>query len=162
MPHRLSLLLIAVLSVAGCAEGQKPNPGKRAEMTGKPSLYNRLGGEEAIARVVDDFIANVVADPQIKESHRKHFVEGDVKRLKRLLIDQTGEATGGPQKYTGKNMKDAHRGMGIDDGDFNALVDDLRRALDSNKAAPADRDELLKMLETMRPDVVEKKDAPNP
>src|SRR5262245_16636934 len=122
----------------------------------KPKLYDRLGGAKAVAKVVDDFIANVVADPRIKPAHKKHFM-GDTSALKKKLIDQVGEATGGPQKYTGKNMKDAHKGMGISNADFDALLDDLRKALNDNKAAAADRDELLAMLEKMRRDVVEAK-----
>jgi len=144
-------LLLALL--VGCTEGQKANPATRAA-----SLYERLGGEKAIAKVVDDFVANVVADTKIKKKHKDHFEKGDVAGLKRKLIDQIGQATGGPQKYTGKNMKDAHKGLGIDDADFDALVADLRKALDDNKAAAADRDELLKMLAPMRADVVEKAD----
>jgi hemoglobin len=147
----LALLPLLLTGLAGCTEGQKPNPAKRA-------LYERFGGEKAITKVVDDFVANVVADPKIKERHKEHFKKGDVAGLKKKLIDQIGEATGGPQKYTGKNMKDAHKGLGIDDDDFDALVADLRKALDDNKAAAADRDELLDMLGKMRPDVVEKGD----
>jgi len=151
MRHPLPLALIAVCCLQGCTEGQKPTPLRRAT-----SLYERLGGEKAIAKVVDDFVANVVADEQIKEAHKKHFREGDVAALKKKLLDQIGEATGGPQKYTGKNMKDAHAGLGVTDKDFNALVADLVKALETNKVGKAEQDELLKMLNGMRGDVVEK------
>jgi hemoglobin len=151
MFHRLVLPLLLLASLAGCMEGYKPTPLKRTQ-----PLYARLGGDKAIARVVDDFVANVVADERIKEAHKKHFREGDVAGLKKKLIDQIGEATGGPQKYTGKNMKDAHQGLGITDQDFDALVADLVKALDQNKVGPAEKDELLALLGKMRPDVVEK------
>jgi hemoglobin len=144
----LPWLLLLVL--AGCMEGQKPTPQQ------KKSLYERLGGEPAIARVVDDFVAEVVADPKIKDRHKKHFMADDVGVLKKKLIDQIGEATGGPQKYTGKNMKDAHKGLEITNADFDALVGCLERALDRNKVGKAEKDELLGKLAGLRKDVVEK------
>jgi hemoglobin len=122
------------------------------------SLYQRLGGGDAITKVVDDFVAIVAADDNIKEKHRKHFMIGDVAALKKKLVDQVGEATGGPQKYTGKNMKDAHKGLEITNKDFDALVADLVKALDKNGVAEDDKKELLTMLGTMRKDVVEKED----
>jgi hemoglobin len=134
---------------SGCVEGRKDTPARR-------TLYERMGGEQAIVAVVDDFVENVVADPKIKEIHKKHFREGDVAGLMQKLIDQIGEATGGPQQYKGKDMKTAHKGLGITDADFDALVDDLIKALDKNHVARADRDELLKMLGGMRKDIVEK------
>jgi hemoglobin len=151
MFRRLVLLLLVVAPLAGCMEGYKPTPLKRTA-----SLYTRLGGDKAIAKVVDDFVANVVADEQIKEAHKKHFREGDVAGLKKKLIDQIGEATGGPQRYTGKNMKDAHQGLGITEKDFDALVADLVKALDQNKVGAAEKEELLAMLGKMKPDIVEK------
>src|SRR5262249_14428619 len=169
MLNRSSFALLLIVAL-GCTEGQKPSPLQRAAGTkpsavtvkpaetppaAKPSLYERLGKEEAITKVVDDFVANVVADENIKERHKKHFMEGDVAGLKKKLVEQIGEATGGPQKYTGKNMKDAHKGLGITDADFDALVGDLVQALDRNKGPPADKDALLNLLARMRTDVVE-------
>ena len=161
---RRFLLPGLALCLLGCAEGQKPSVQKRdpAEKVNatpavkKPSLYDRLGGEKAVVKVVDDFCTITAADERIDLKHRKHFKEGDVAVLKKKLVDQVGQATGGPQQYTGKDMKEAHKGLGLTDQDFDALLDDLTKALDQNKAAPADRDELLGMLKTMRKDVVEK------
>ena len=142
-------LLIAMLLLPGCMEASKPSPLKR-------SLYDRLGGEKGITKVVGDFVANVAADPDIKEKHKRHFQEGDVAALKKKLIDQIGQATGGPQKYTGKDMRSAHKGLAITDKDFDALVADLVKALDNNGVGNADKDELLTMLGGMRGEVVEK------
>jgi hemoglobin len=148
--YRLSLLLLVPFVLTGCMEGTKSSPAKRPV-----PLYDRLGGEKGIVSVVNDFVANVVADPNIKEKHKKHFMEGDVAGLKKKLVDQIGEATGGPQKYMGKNMKDAHQNLGISDADFDALVADLVKALDNNKVPKAEKDELLGMLAPMRKDIVE-------
>ncbi len=150
MTRRTALCVCLLLALSGCSEGEK----KTADLSRRP-LYERLGGAKAIARVVDDFVANVVADPKLRQTHKEHFEKGDVAALKKKLIDQIGEATGGPQKYTGKNMKDAHRGLAISRDDFDALVGDLRKALDANQVSPANRDELLGLLGKMRDDIVE-------
>jgi hemoglobin len=151
MSARPPLVLGVFILLAGCIEGQKETPLKR-----QPTLYERLGGEPAIVLVVNDFVTIVAADDRIREQHRKHFMEGDVAGLKKKLVDQIGEATGGPQKYTGKNMKDAHKGLEITNADFDALMADLVKALDNNKVPAAEKDELLRLLAPMRGDVVEK------
>lgn len=148
---RACWLFFIVIAATGCMEGSKP------AATPRP-LYDRLGGEKGITKVVDDFVANVSADPNYKDKHKKHFKEGDVAALKKKLIDQIGQATGGPQKYTGKGMKEAHAGLGITDADFNTLVADLTKALDNNNVARKDQDELLTMLGGMRKEIVEAKD----
>ena len=122
------------------------------------SLYDRLGGRAAIVAVVDEFVANCAADTRIN----KFFAAtaADPKRLaafKTNLVNQVCEAAGGPCKYTGKDMKSAHAGMGISNADFNALVEDLTKALDKFKVGKAEQDQLLGVLGPMRPQIVEKK-----
>ena len=122
------------------------------------SLYDRLGGKSAIVAVVDDFVANCAADMRIN----KFFTAtaADKNRLaafKNKLVDQICEAAGGPCKYTGRDMKTAHAGMGIDNADFNALVEDLTKSLTKFKVAKAEQDQLLGVLGPMRPQIVEKK-----
>ena len=122
------------------------------------SLFDRLGGRAGITAVVDDFVANCAADTRIN----RFFAETakDPKRMamfKSHLIDQLCEATGGPCKYTGKNMRDAHRGMGISSADFDALVEDLVKSLTKFKVSAADQKILLGVLGPMKADMVEKK-----
>jgi hemoglobin len=158
MIHRRFLPFVLALCLTSCMEGTKPTPLKRVSEDKQPakSLYDRLGGEKAITKVIDDFVANVIADENYRPPLKKHFEEGDVAGLKKKLVDQIGEASGGPQKYTGKNMKEAHKGLGITNADFDALVADLVKALDDNHVGKAEKDALLGMLGKMRPDVVEK------
>lgn len=122
------------------------------------SLYDRLGGRAAITAVVDDFVANAAADKRINRFF--DVTAKDPKRLaafKARLVDQICEASGGPCKYTGMNMKDAHQGMGISSADFDALVEDLVKSLDKFKVAAADQKILLGVLGPMKGDIVEKK-----
>jgi hemoglobin len=152
-------ILIALLLVplAGCMEGDKKKDERLPRVPAKPSsLYERLGGEDGIKKVVDDFVVAVIDNDRIRDVHKTHFKQGDVAALKKKLVDQIGAATGGPQRYTGKNMKDAHMGMGITDADFNALVASLETALDKNKVGKKEQNELLDLLEPMRKDVIEK------
>jgi hemoglobin len=116
------------------------------------SLYDRLGGKTAIQSVVHDFVGNVVADKRIN----KYFAKTDGKKLEGLLVDQVCQATGGPCKYTGKSMADAHKGMGITDADFNALVDDLTKSLNKFKVGAQEQKDLLGALGGMKGDIVGK------
>lgn len=121
------------------------------------SLYDRLGKKPAITAVVDQFVANVAADSRINSFFAA--TASDAKRLasfKAKLVDQICQATGGPCKYTGKNMKEAHMNMGISTADFTALVEDLVKALDKFNVGGKEKSELLGALGGMKSDIVEK------
>lgn len=127
---------------------------QKSGMKGKKekSLYVRLGGKAAITAVVDEFVARVAADERIN----KFFAHTDIPKLKMNLVNQICEASGGPCKYTGRTMKEAHQGMGISTADFNALVEDLVGALDKFKVGEKEKGELLAVLGPMNSDIVEK------
>lgn len=116
------------------------------------SLYQRLGGGDAIAAVVDDFVGNVAADPRINQ----RFSRTDIPRLKRLLVEQLCQGTGGPCVYSGRDMKTAHAGMNVSEAEFNALVEDLGKTLDRFKVPQKEQKELLAILGPMKRDVVTK------
>lgn len=115
------------------------------------SLYKRLGGKPAITAVVHDFVGNVAADKRING----FFAKANIPRLKRQLVDQICAGTGGPCTYRGRSMKDAHRGMGVQNRDFNALVEDLQKSLDKFKVPAREQKELIAILAPMRKDIVE-------
>lgn len=115
------------------------------------SLYERLGGKDAIAAVVSDFSARSVADERIKAKYDKT----DAARLERMLVDQICEATGGPCTYTGRDMKEAHAAMGITASEFDAQVEVLVASLNHFDVPQAEQDELLGLLAPMRDDIVE-------
>ena len=122
-----------------------------------PTLYDNLGGKKAITAVVDEFVARVAADNRINAFFKQ--TASDPKRLasfKAKLVDQICQASAGPCKYKGKDMKTAHAGMGISSADFNALVEDLVGALDKFNVKPADKNTLLGVLGPMKTDIVEK------
>jgi hemoglobin len=133
-----------------------------AGMAGQPmkekSLYDRLGGRKAITAVVDEFVSRVAADSRINTFFAA--TAADAKRLagfKMKLVDQICEASGGPCKYKGKDMKTAHMGMGVAGADFDALVEDLVGALDKFMVGAHEKDQLLGALGPMKSDIVEKR-----
>ena len=122
------------------------------------SLYDRLGGRTAIVKVVDDFVANCAADARINKFFAATAVDKTrLTAFKNNLVDQICEASGGPCKYKGRDMKTAHAGMGISNADFTALVEDLTKALSTFKVGKAEQDQLLGVLGPMRAQIVEKK-----
>ena len=147
------LLFLATLGLAAaCGGGGKKSDTTTTTPTEGKSLYDRLGGKDAITAVVDEFVANVAADTRIN----KWFANADIDKLKGNLVNQIGQASGGPQVYTGRDMKTAHAGMGIDNPAFDALVEDLVKALDKFAVPQQEKDELLAVLGPMRSDIVEK------
>jgi hemoglobin len=151
MHMRKNLIVVAIAAAVaiGCIT--------TASAEDKKSLYSRLGGKKAITAVVDEFVNNVAGDGRIN----KFFADTakDPKRLAKFkdnLIDQICQASGGPCKYKGKDMKTAHKGMGISSDDFNALVEDLVKALDKFNVGATEKNELLGALGPMKGDIVEK------
>src|ERR1043165_686092 len=135
--RRAALPALLLLALAAC----QPQP---------PSLYDRLGGRGAISSVVDLFVANVVADPSLAP----RFAKTDVPKLKANLVDQICEASGGPCRYTGKDMKTAHRGMNINTAEFNATGAALAKALDQARVPAQEKNELLTAIGSMQGDIV--------
>jgi hemoglobin len=149
MQTNFSKTLLTLAALAGLVTN--------ASAAGEKTLYQRLGGKKAITAVVDEFVDRVAADTRINEFFKD--TAADPKRLahfKMNLVDQICEASGGPGKYKGKDMKTAHAGMGISNADFNALVEDLTGALDKFKVGDKEKNDLLGALGPMKKDIVEK------
>ena len=149
------LMLLAAMS--GCYQTEYAWRSTRPQMAfagGTPkqdqSLYVRLGGKPKIEAVVDDLVSRVVGDLRISS----RFATADIPHLKAMLVDQICQASGGPCKYRGKDMKTAHKGMGISDADFNALVEDLVKALNKFNVGATEQKELLGALGGMKGDIV--------
>jgi hemoglobin len=119
----------------------------------KRTLYERLGGLPAITAVVDDFVGNVARDRRING----FFAKTNIPRLKFLLVQQICQASGGPCIYTGRDMKSAHRGMGVAGRHFDALVQDLGRTLNKFKVPAQEQKELVAALAPLKKDIVERR-----
>ena len=143
---QITALTLVCLSTLGLASCKKAADTAQAER----SLYERLGGKDAITAVIDDFVANVAADARING----RFAKTDIPHLKQMLVDQVCQATGGPCTYSGRTMGDAHKGMHITEAEFNALVEDLTKSLDKFKVGEREKTELLGALGGMKGEIV--------
>ena len=126
------------------------------------SLYERLGGEAAIKAVIDDFVGRAATNEKVNFFRKGTPAEWKptpemVDHLKKMLVELVGMVTGGPQKYSGKDMKGVHKGMMITQAEFDALAGDLKATLDKFKVPAKEQEELLKIVASTAPDIVEKK-----
>ncbi|MBX9252807.1 group 1 truncated hemoglobin [Desmonostoc muscorum CCALA 125] len=166
----LTLVCITVMVVAifrlspslAHSTATPPAQSSAAKMTiahngGGKSLYHRLGGYNAIAAVIDDSAKYIFNDPQIG----KYFIglsTNSKQKLRELLIDQFCQATGGPCVYTGRTMKLSHSGIGggLTNSEFNAFYNDVALALQENNVPQTEKYEVLKFVESLRSEIVEK------
>jgi hemoglobin len=121
----------------------------------KKSLYTRLGGYDAIAAVVDDFVGRLVADKKLATFFVGHS-EDSLKRIRMHVIDQLCAAAGGPCNYTGRDMRTSHHGLGITNDDWDASAKHLVESLDKFKVPQAEKDELLAVVSGLKKDIVDK------
>ncbi|MFN7964669.1 MAG: DUF4440 domain-containing protein [Acidobacteriota bacterium] len=123
--------------------------------TATDSLYKRLGGYDAIAAVIDDFIPRLAGDPQLKRFFGGLSALSAV-HLRQHLVNQVCAAAGGPCAYTGRDMKTAHAGLGINGKDWDAGVKALVATLDKFKVRGKTREDLLAAVSSLKGDIVEK------
>ena len=148
-------IVVCIVLTASCA-GTSPQmhaaPSEKtpAAAKGGDKLYRALGGDAGITRVVDATLKEIHGDLRINF----FFEKTDMADLRRLLIEQICAATGGPCTYSGRSMEEAHSGLNLTDADFDAFVDDLVRAMNSQKVPAELQKELLGLLGPMRPQVV--------
>jgi len=122
----------------------------------QPSLYERLGGIYSIACVVDDLIDRVMTDPRlnanpaVNEAHHKVPPPG----FKYLVTEMVGWASGGPQKYTGRPMRESHKDLNITPKEWEAFMDDFQQSLDKFSVSPAEQAELKAIVNSTYGDIV--------
>jgi hemoglobin len=156
-----AIFLLTVIGGSAIAEtrNHKPLnlPTGHATVAGqeKKSLYSRLGGYDAVAAVVDDFIGRLVADKRFAKFFVGHS-EDSLKKLRQHIVDQFCAAAGGPCLYTGRDMKTSHKGLGITEDDWNAAAAHLVASLDKFKVPKAEKDDLLAFVTSLKKDIVEK------
>lgn len=121
------------------------------------TLWARLGGEPAVKAVVHDFVAKAAADPKVDFTRGgKYPIDAaGVAHIERMLVELVAATTGGPLKYSGRDMKSSHAGMAITDAQFTALAVDLVDVLQSYKVPRKEIDELVGIIATTKKDIVE-------
>ena len=165
-------LLASALTFAGCPQenGETADEADTLAMaadTAPATLYDRLGGEPAIAAVVDTFVALAAADPALNFTRQGTPNEWEatpesVELLKTRLVQFVGQATGGPQVYEGRDMATVHTGMEITNEEFDMLAGHLGAALDAYDVPEEEKQELFAIVETTRSAIVQPSAVPNP
>jgi hemoglobin len=153
--RRLCLIFAAVvpmLTVSAWAQDPAAKP---------KTLYERLGGYDMIAKIVDDFGPKLGKDPKIAPLLAGVSMEHR-KRNRQLIVDQLCEATGGPCFYIGRTMLSSHQGLAITEDHFKQAGVLMVETLDKFKVGEPERSEFLGIIEKLRPDIVEKKKEPAP
>lgn len=124
----------------------------------EPSLYQRLGGYDAISAVVDDVVEQIAADEKLGRFWAHRGNDG-ITREKQLIVDFIVNKAGGPLYYTGREMKLSHEGMRIDEKDWEILIKALENTLSKFQVPPRETREVLEFFDSTKKDIVEKKSA---
>jgi hemoglobin len=118
------------------------------------TLYERLGGYDAISAVANDLLPRLQTDSRLARFWQ-HRSEDGVKREKQLLIDYLCSSAGGPLHYTGRDMMTSHKGMKISEHDWSAFLGHLNATLETFHVPQAERDEVVAFVQSTKPDIVE-------
>lgn len=135
----VALGLALVLALAACASAPAPR-----------GTYEALGGQDGIQAIVDDLLEEIVEDPRINQQ----FARTDIFRFREKLAEQLCAEAGGPCVYTGLDMREAHAGRGIDEAQFNAVVELLVRVMERRRVPVSAQNHLLRRLAPMRAQVL--------
>ena len=128
-----------------------PSPAGAEPIDGQ-SVYDAFRGKEGIARIMEDFVPRIFADPRIAG----HFKTTNPDRLKLMLTQQVCYLTGGPCEYSGRDMTEVHANLGLTNADFNALAEDLQVSMDKEDVPFRAQNRLLARLAPMQRVIVTK------
>ena len=118
------------------------------------TLYERLGGYDAIAAVTKDLMVRIKADPQLGRFYKYRGDDG-IQREEQLLVDFLCSSAGGPMYYTGRDMKTLHIGMKLSESDWSALLGHLNDTLEAFQVPQAERDDVVAFIQSTKTDIVE-------
>jgi hemoglobin len=118
------------------------------------TLYERLGGYDAIAAMADDLLPRLQRDPQLSRFWA-HRGEDGVKREKQLLIDFLCATAGGPVYYRGRDMATTHRGMRISENDWNIFLNHAGQTLAKLGVPAAEQQEIVAFVLSLKNEIVE-------
>jgi hemoglobin len=125
-----------------------------ADFMSTKTLYQRLGGYDAISAVCNDLVDRLQADPQLGRFWQ-HRGEDGLRRERQLLVDFMCAAAGGPMYYTGRDMKLSHKGMRISESDWNVFQKHAGATLDKFQVPQPERDEVVAFVLSTKAEIVE-------
>jgi hemoglobin len=122
-------------------------------MSETTTLYERLGGYDAICAVANDLVGRLQADSLLGR-YWQYRGEDGIRREKQLLVDFLCSSAGGPLYYTGRDMRTSHRGMQISDTDWSAFMGHVDATLDAFAVPQAERDQVVAFVQSTKSDIV--------
>lgn len=155
-PQSIGLFLAAVMVACLVLPGRsiaQPKPEK--------TLYQRMGGYDVIAGIVDDFIGQLRTDPAFARFGGGRSMDS-LKRTRQLVVDQLCNLTGGPCIYIGRDMKAAHAGLKITQAEWDSSIDKFKNSLNKYKIGEQEQQDFLDVLAKLRTDIVEPPQAEKP
>lgn len=135
-------LIVAGLLLASASAHAETYPPAAPVIAADDHLFKVFGGHDGLVRITDDLFVNVLADPRING----FFETQKIPHIKAMLVEQFCQILNGGCTYTGRDMNAIHAKIGIHEGDFNALVEDLQKAMDKNHVPFAAQNQLLAAL----------------
>lgn len=148
-------LLLDLILAGAMTSFSVPLPNPPAPAAAQDSLYKRLGGYDAIAAVTDDFIGRLATDPQLGRFFVGLSTDSKI-RVRQHVVDFLCVATGGPCKYTGRDMVTAHTGLGITDEDWSISVKALGDTLNKFKVPAQEQQEVIGAIAPLKSQIVGK------
>lgn len=145
-PTTALIPLVFIALLAGCAD----RPATPGEPLRNDQLYRDFGGQPGVERLIDGMLDNIARDDRIFPIFR----DANIDRLRSKLVEKFCSLMGGPCEYTGASIVDAHSGLQITEAQFNALVEDIQKAMESQDIPVAAQNRLLALLAPMRPQVI--------
>ena len=144
--------LMLVVSPAA-TYAQHDDPDMEWEMDGP--LYDRMGGEEIVSGIVEEFVSMVIEDDKLKS----HFEGVDQEKMKEMLVAQITYASGGEIEYEGQTFLESLAGMGITGESLQSITEHMAASMEANEAWPEDVDELLVVLELIEGEMEHEEEA---
>ncbi len=146
---------LAAVAIGGLLTMVVAQDKKSDDAPAAKSLYDQLGGVYPIAAVVDDFVERLLvndilnANPAIKKARAVPKAG-----LKYHIISLVCESTGGPEKYTGRSMKESHKHLNITENEWQVMAADFKKTLDKFKVPAKAQAELVRIIRTTKNDIV--------
>ncbi len=120
------------------------------------NLYEKVGGPEKLASIVGATTKAAMEHPKLKKAFAK-TTGPKLEAFKKSMNDFLCEQMKGPCKYEGKDMRAAHKGMGVTEAQWEAFVEVFVKALTDGGVGDAERDEILDLITPLHDEVLNKK-----
>jgi len=155
--ERAFTLRAALDEVRAALHKDQPKTDQPRAAAGERSLWDRLGGEAAVKAVVHDFVLAAIGDKKVNFMRGRPLPDAaGMAKLEQSIVEFVSSQTGGPFKYSGKDMAAAHADMKITNEEFDAAAADLLSTLKTFRVPEKETNEVMTLVSSLRNDIVGK------